>query len=92
MYSPIVRAQFRQDMTKVERITKYKAERKSPKGPAKRLYTVPEAAHYLGRTVDGLREMLYVGKLPYVKDGRRVLLDIQDMDRYVEANKTRFEF
>ena len=53
---------------------------------------MPEAACYLGRTVDGLREMLYGGKLPYVKDGRRVLLDIQDMDRYVEANKTRFEF
>jgi excisionase family DNA binding protein len=79
-------------MTKVERLSRYKAARKAPKGPAKRLYSVPEAACYLGRTVDGLREMLYGGKLPYVKDGRRVLLDIQDMDRYVEANKTRFEF
>jgi excisionase family DNA binding protein len=76
----------------VEKIEEYKAARKRPKGPAKRLYTVPEAACYLGRTVDGLREMLWRGKLPYIKDGRRVLLDVQDMDRYVEANKTRYEF
>lgn len=31
-------------MTKVERLTSYKAARKNPKGPAKRLYSVPEAA------------------------------------------------
>jgi excisionase family DNA binding protein len=79
-------------MTKVERLTKYKAARKAPKGPVKRLYSVPEAAAYLGRTVDGLREMLYAGRLPYIKDGRRVLLDVQDMDAYIERNKTRFEF
>ncbi len=79
-------------MSREERLIKYKAIRKAPKGPAKRLYSVPEAACYLGRTVDGLREMLWAGKLPYIKDGRRVLLDVQDMDRYIEANKTRFEF
>ena len=38
-------------MTKVERLNKYKAARKDPKGPAKRLYSVSEAAYYLGRTV-----------------------------------------
>jgi hypothetical protein len=31
-------------LTKVERIEKYKAARRAPKGPAKRLYSVPEAA------------------------------------------------
>ena len=86
------RAQFRQGMTKVERLSKYKAARKAPRGPAKRLYTVPEAACYLGRTVDGLREMLYAGKLPFIKDGRRVLLDVNDMDAYIDRNKTRFSF
>ena len=79
-------------MTKVERLSKYKAERKAPKGPVKRLYSVPEAAAYLGRTVDGLREMLYAGKLPYIKDGRRVLLDVKDMDEYIERCKTRFSY
>lgn len=53
---------------------------------------MPEAACYLGRTVDGLREMLYTGKLPYIKDGRRVLLDLQDMGAYIERNKTRLPY
>ncbi len=74
------------------KLAEYRAKRKRPVGPAKRLYTVPEAACYLGRTVDGLREMLYSGKLAYVKDGRRVLLDVRDMDEYVERNKTRFNY
>ena len=79
-------------MTKVERLDKYKAARKNPKGPAKRLYTVPEAAYYLGRTVNGLRQMIWSGKLPIVKDGRRVLLDVKDLDTYIEHNKTRFTY
>jgi excisionase family DNA binding protein len=79
-------------MTKVERLTKYKAARKNPKGPAKRLYSIPEAAYYLGRTVDALREVIYAGKLPFVKDGRRVLLDVRDLDAYIERNKQQFTY
>jgi excisionase family DNA binding protein len=74
------------------KIGEYKQSRKHPHGPAKRLYSVPEAAYYLGRTVDGLREVMWSGRLPYIKDGRRVLLDIHDMDRYIEENKTRFTY
>jgi hypothetical protein len=36
--------------------------------------------------------MIWAGKLPIIKDGRRVLLDVQDMDKYIEANKTRFSY
>lgn len=79
-------------MTKVERLTKYKAARKNPKGPAKRLYSIFEAAFYLGRTVDALREMIYAGKLPFIKDGRRVLLDVRDLDAFIERSKTRFTY
>jgi hypothetical protein len=43
-------------LTKVERIEKYKAARRAPKGPAKRL------------------------------------LDVRDLDTYIEANKTRFAY
>jgi excisionase family DNA binding protein len=59
--------------------------------PAKRLYSVKEAAHYLGRSVYALREMLWAGKLPYIKDGRRILLDIKDMDAWAEKNKVQFD-
>jgi excisionase family DNA binding protein len=55
----------------------------------KRLYSVDEASVYLGRTVWSVREMLWAGKMPFIKDGRRVLLDIRDMDEWVENSKTR---
>ena len=59
-------------------------------GLPKRLYSINEAAFYLGRSVCATREMLWAGKLPYIKDGRRILLDIKDMDAWVEKNKIRF--
>ncbi len=79
-------------MTKEERIAKYKIERRNPKGPIKRLYSIPEAAFYLGRTVDAVREMIYQGKIPYVKDNKRILLDIRDMDAWIDRNKQQFTF
>jgi excisionase family DNA binding protein len=81
-------------MTKAERLNKYKAARKNPKGPVKRLYSVPEAAFYLGRTVNALRQLIWAGKLPIVKelDGRRVLLDVKDLDAYIDRNKTSFSY
>jgi len=58
----------------------------------KRLYSIKESAEYLGRTVWAVREMLWAGKLPYVKDGKRILLDIHDMDTWIDKNKTQFTF
>jgi excisionase family DNA binding protein len=55
--------------------------------PQKRLYSIPEAGQYLGRTVWAIREMVWRGKLPAVRDGRRVLLDVKDLDQWVEVNK-----
>jgi len=79
-------------MTKDERIAKYKQARKHPKGPVKRLYSIEEAAHYLGRSVDALREMLWAGKIPFVRDGKRIFLDVKDMDQFIETGKDRFTF
>ena len=55
--------------------------------PRKRLYAIHEAAEYLGRTPWAVREMIWKGKLPAVRDGRRILLDINDLDQWIEANK-----
>jgi excisionase family DNA binding protein len=60
--------------------------------PQKRLYSVKEAASYLGRSVTALREMIWAGKLPYIKDGRRILLDVQDMDEWIEKSRVRFDY
>jgi excisionase family DNA binding protein len=51
-----------------------------------------KSADYLGRTVDALREIIWAGKLPYVRDGRRVFIDIRDMEDYVEQNKTSYSY
>ncbi|MFZ4440332.1 MAG: helix-turn-helix domain-containing protein [Syntrophales bacterium] len=56
-------------------------------GIPKRLYSVNDAAIYLGRSVWAIREMLWAGKIPFVKDGRRTLLDIRDMDAWIENSK-----
>jgi len=55
--------------------------------PRKRLYTVPQAAEYLGRSPWAVRSMIWSGKLPAVRDGKRVLVDVYDLDHWIEHNK-----
>lgn len=56
---------------------------------SKRLYSIKEGAFYLGRSVWAMREMLWAGKMPYVKDGKRILIDLNDMIEWIDKNKTR---
>ncbi len=58
----------------------------------KRLYSIPEAGQYLGRTVWSVREMVYTGKIPYIRDGRRMFLDIRDMDSWIENNRCQYHY
>jgi excisionase family DNA binding protein len=53
----------------------------------KRLFTITQAAEYLGRSSWAVRAMIWAGKLPAVRDGKRVLVDVHDMDRWIEVNK-----
>lgn len=62
------------------------------KAITKRLYTVDEAACYLGRTVNAIREMQWAGKLPFIKDGKRILFDIRDMDLWIEKNRCQYNY
>ncbi len=48
----------------------------------KRLYSVPEAAEYLGRSIWSIRELIWNGSIPCVRMGRRVHLDIIDLDQW----------
>jgi|GEM_PF-1066661 len=43
-------------------------------------------APLIGRTDWAIREMLWAGKIPCIRDGRRVLLDVNDMDSWKESN------
>ena len=55
--------------------------------PLKRLYTVLEAAMYLGRSTWSVRRLIWAGEIPAAKVGRRVHLDVKDMEALIERNK-----
>lgn len=56
---------------------------------SKRLYTLQEAATYLGRGLYGMRELVWSGEVPAVKgeNGRKIYVDIIDLDNYIDRNK-----
>lgn len=58
----------------------------------KRLYTVKEAAGYLGRSVWGVRELVWSQAIPVVKQPgcRKLYLDINDLDALIEKNKALY--
>jgi hypothetical protein len=56
----------------------------------KRLYSLPEASIYLGRSLWSTRELVWAGKLPIVRDGKRIFVDIVDLENYVTRNKTTY--
>jgi excisionase family DNA binding protein len=62
--------------------------KESSKTP-KRLYTVQEAAIYLGRSEWSVRRLIWSGELPSVRLVGRVHVDIRDMDSVIEQNKVR---
>lgn len=59
--------------------------------PIKRLYTVSEAGQYLGRSTWGVRHLIWNGKLPSVRCGKLVHVDIQDLEQFVNRNKVTEE-
>lgn len=54
---------------------------------SKRLYSVKEAGKYLGRSAWAIRHLIWEGELPQVRQGRRVMVDVMDMDRFIEKHK-----
>ena len=54
-----------------------------------RLFTVEDAALYLGRTKKAVQHMIASGKLPTVKADRRVFLDRKDLDEWIERGKSQ---
>jgi excisionase family DNA binding protein len=53
----------------------------------KQLYTVPEAAAYIGRTRQAVYHMISQGKLKVVRDGQRVFIEKRELDRWIESNR-----
>jgi excisionase family DNA binding protein len=51
-----------------------------------RLLSVEQAATYIGRSKAAVQHMIATKRLPVVRDGHRVFLDIRELDRWIEAN------
>jgi len=79
-----------QSVTEAQRIDSPKSQPREPF--KKRLLTVSEAGQYLGRSVPAIRELIWAGHLPVVKLGRRVHLDLLDLDKFVEQHKTKYTY
>jgi len=58
----------------------------------KRLYTLKEAAEYLGRSEWGMRELIWAGKIPVVRveGSRKIFVDILDLMEFVNENKSTY--
>ncbi len=58
----------------------------------KRLFTLKEAAAYLGRSEWSMRELVWAGTIPVVKTGgsRKIFVDIQDLDAFISQNKSSY--
>jgi len=57
-----------------------------------RLLTVDQAAAYLGRSKEAIQHMTAARKLPVVRDGRRVFLDVRELDKWIEESTEPAEF
>jgi excisionase family DNA binding protein len=62
------------------------AKRPQP-ATAARLLTAAEAGEYIGRTEKAVRHLLDRREIPVVRTGRRVHIDREDLDRWIENNK-----
>ncbi len=79
-------------------ISKVKQDPRTPKAQRintpvfKRLFSLKEAAQYLGRSEWGMRELIWAGRIPVVrvKGGRKIFLDIEDLNDFIKQNKSTY--
>ena len=80
MVTPLLKSERNQEIKKAQGIC-------NPL--SKRLYTLKEAAEYLGRSEWGMRELIWAGAIPIVRrqGARKIFVDILDLIDYVNRNK-----
>jgi excisionase family DNA binding protein len=57
--------------------------------PSQRLLTLREAGAYLALGQWRIRSLIYGGELAYVRLGRRILVDLKDLDALIDSKKQR---
>lgn len=78
-----------------EQVTENKDEKEQKKAQGitnpmcQRLLSLKQAAKYLGRGEDSLRELIYARTFPVIQIGNKskIWVDIQDLDVWIEENK-----
>jgi excisionase family DNA binding protein len=66
--------------------------RKDQLRPSKRLFSLKDTSIYLGRSLNSVRQMLWDGKIPFIKDGKRVFIDVKDLETWIEQSKQTLTF
>ena len=56
---------------------------------SKRLYTLKQAGVYIGLSHWRVRSLIYSGQLAYVRLGRRILVDLKDLNEFIDSLKRR---
>ena len=54
---------------------------------ARRLLSIEEASKYLALSTWTVRRMIWMGDLAHVRCGRRILVDLRDLDTWIEREK-----
>ena len=54
----------------------------------KRLYSIKELVKEIGATEWFWRTQIWNGKLPYIQVGRKMLIDIEDVEAFIQKNKS----
>ncbi len=75
---------------KVEQNQAIKKAHGIPYPVVKRLFTLKEAAQYLGRSEWGMRELIWSGRIPTVGPGRKIFVDVVDLEKFIDQNKSTY--
>lgn len=62
---------------------------KQPEKESRRWLDVRAAAEYLGVTVSFVRGLIWDGAIPYVKAGKKFVVDARDLDAFMIREKQR---
>jgi hypothetical protein len=55
--------------------------------PTKRLYSIKELVAHIGATEWFWQSQIWDGQLPYVQVGRKMFVDRDDIDAFIQKNK-----
>ena len=55
--------------------------------PAKRLYSIKELVEIVGVTEWFWRTQIWDGQLPYIQVGRKMLIDHEDVEAFIQKHK-----